>query len=198
MSIYSNYTDQELTDLLKLGDGQAYDHIFRRFYPVLCFFARKFLPLSGMAEEVVQDVLFKIWQKRADFDSYTSIKAFLYISTKNACLDGIEQEQRKLKRDNSWYLQRSDFEPDVEERIIHAEVLMEVSQAIDLLPDQCRKIMKMSYEQGMSGKQIAEEMQLTVSTVNNQKARGISLLRKTLSVKGFSLLLVLLNHDLFS
>ncbi|MNL47195.1 RNA polymerase sigma factor [compost metagenome] len=126
------------------------------------------------------------------------MKAFLYISAKNACLDGIEQEQRKSKRDNNWYLQRSDFEPDVEERIIHAEVLMEISQAIDLLPEQCRKIMKMSYEQGMSGKQIAEEMRLTVSTVNNQKARGISLLRKTLSVKGFSLLLVLLNHDLFS
>lgn len=46
----------------------------------------------------------------------------------------------------------------------------------------------MSYEQGMSGKEIAEAMQITVSTVNNQKARGILLLRKILSVKGLATL----------
>ena len=50
---------------------------------------------------------------------------------------------------------------------------MEISQAIAMLPDQCLNIMKMSYEQGMSGKQIAEAMQITVSTVNNRESENI-------------------------
>jgi RNA polymerase sigma-70 factor (ECF subfamily) len=74
---------------------------------------------------------------------------------------------------------------------------MEISQAIAMLPEQCRNIMKMSYEQGMSGKQIAEAMQITVSTVNNQKARGILLLRKILSYKGMATLLIIFNSKMF-
>ena len=196
MATLNTLSDNELVSLLRNGDEQAFDQLFRKFYPGLCFFARKITPVQGAAEEIVQDTLFKVWQRRADFDSYTSLKGFLYISTKNACRDSIDQEQRKLNRENSWYLENIKTEEDVEENIIYAEVLIEISQAIDKLPEQCRKIMKMSYEQGMSGKEIAAAMELTVSTVNNQKARGVTLLRKILSPNSFAIMLVLLHHDL--
>lgn len=74
-------------------------------------------------------------------------------------------------------------------------MLLEISQAIAQLPEQCRRVMKMSYEQGMSGKEIADAMQITVSTVNNQKARGIILLRKMLSIKGLATLVYLFHND---
>ena len=188
MAAYSAYTDQELVALLKQGDERAFDRLFRKFYPSLCFFASRFVSVKGLAEEVVQDTMVKLWQRHGDFDSFNSVKAFLYISIKNACLDGAESEQRKLNRDTNWYMQQGQLEQGVEEHIIQSEVLMEISQAIAMLPEQCRNIMRMSYEQGMSGKEIAEAMQITVSTVNNQKARGILLLRKILSVKGLATL----------
>lgn len=189
-------SDNELVSSLRNGDEQAFDQLFRKFYPGLCFFARRFTPVHGVAEEIVQDTLFKVWQRREDFDNYSSLKAFLYISIKNACRDSIDKEQRKLSRDHNWFLKTTGLASDEEENMIYAEVLIEISQALDKLPEQCRKIMKMSYEQGMSGKEIAEAMQLTVSTVNNQKARGITLLRKILNPNSFSILLVLLNHNL--
>jgi RNA polymerase sigma-70 factor (family 1) len=195
MVAYSSYTDQELVAFLKQGDERAFDRLFRKFYPALCFFARRYVTVEGQAEEVVQDAMVKLWQRRGDFDSFTSVKAFLYISIKNACLDGSESEQRKLNRDTNWYMQQDQLEPGVEEHIIQSEVLMEISQAIAMLPEQCRNIMRMSYEQGMSGKEIAEAMQITVSTVNNQKARGILLLRKMLSYKGMATLVFLFHRD---
>jgi RNA polymerase sigma-70 factor (family 1) len=187
-------SENELLALLKNGDEQAFDQLFRKFYPGLCFFARRIIPVHGIAEEIVQDTLFKVWQRRADFDDYSSLKAFLYISTKNACRDSLDKEQRKLDRDHNWFLKNAGIEADVEDNIIYTEVLIEISRALDKLPEQCRKIMKMSYEQGMSGKEIAAAMQLTVSTVNNQKARGITLLRKILSANSFTILLVVLNR----
>ena len=190
-------SDQELIILLKKGDEYAYDQVFRKFYPALCFFARRFISIEAEAEEIVQDVFFKVWQKRTDFDSILSLKGFLYISAKNACFDRIEKEKRKLHRDHNWYLQHQEFEPAVEERIIHADVLLEIHHALDLLPEQCRKIMKMSYELGMTGKQIADELQITVSTVNNQKARGISLIRKMLSINGTALFFLIFEQDWF-
>lgn len=197
MAVYSTHTDQELVTLLQSGNERAFDQLFRKFYPALCYFAKRYVPAQEMAEEVVQDVMVKLWQRHADFDSFHSLKAFLYISIKNGCLDSALSEKRKLNRDSNWYLQQEQLEADVEEYIIQTEVLMEISQAIAMLPEQCRNIMKMSYEQGMSGKQIAEAMQITVSTVNNQKARGILLLRKILSYKGMATLLIIFNSKLF-
>ncbi len=193
-----NTNEEELLLAFRSGDERAFDQVFRKFYAPLVFFARRFMLLEGMAEEVVQDNLFKLWQKRADFNSLVSMKAFLYISTKNACLDGIDKEKRKLNRDSHWVLENDYLEPNVEDLIIHTEVLQEIRSAINLLPEQCRKIMKMSYEQSMTGKEIAEAMQITVSTVNNQKARGLSLLRKSLHQNGFALLIILLGNDLLN
>jgi RNA polymerase sigma-70 factor (ECF subfamily) len=195
MAGYSAYTDQELVALLKQGDELAFDRLFRKFYPALCFFARRYVTVAGLAEEVVQDTMVKLWQRHSDFDNFNAVKAFLYISIRNACLDGVESEKRKLNRDSNWYLEQEHFDHDAEEHIIQSEVLMEISQAIAMLPEQCRNIMKMSYEQGLSGKEIAEAMQITVSTVNNQKARGILLLRKMLSVKGLATLVVLFQDN---
>ena len=195
MAAYSSYTDQQLVALFREGDERAFDFLFRKFYPALCFFAGRYVSVAGLAEEIVQDAMVKLWQRHSDFDNYQAVKAFLYISIKHACLDGSESEQRKLNRDTSWYLQQEHLDHDAEEHIIQAEVLMEISQAIAMLPEQCRNIMKMSYEQGMSGKEIAEAMQITVSTVNNQKARGILLLRKILSVKGMATLVFLFHME---
>lgn len=197
MAVYSTHTDQELVTLLQSGNERAFDQLFRKFYPALCYFAKRYVPTQELAEEVVQDVMVKLWQRHESFDSYSSLKAFLYISIKNGCLDIATSEKRKLNRDSNWYLQQEQLEADVEEYIIQTEVLMEISQAIAMLPDQCRNIMKMSYEQGMSGKQIAEAMQITVSTVNNQKARGILLLRKILSYKGMATLMLIFNSKMF-
>jgi RNA polymerase sigma-70 factor (family 1) len=194
----SNTNEEELLLAFRGGDERAFDQVFRKFYAALVFFAMRFMPLEGMAEEIVQDNLFKLWQKRVDFHSFISMKAFLYISTRNACLDGIDREKRKLNRDNHWFLETEHSESNVEELIIQTEVLQEIRNAINLLPDQCRKIMKMSYEQSMSGKEIAEAMQITVSTVNNQKARGLSLLRKSLRENGFALFIILLGNDLLN
>jgi RNA polymerase sigma-70 factor (family 1) len=187
--------EEELFARLQSGDEQAFDQLFRKFYPGLCFFARRFTPFQGTAEEIVQDTLFKVWQRRENFDNYSSLKAFLYISTKNACRDSADKEQRKLNREHNWFLENDQVEPDAEENIIYTEVLIEISQALDKLPEQCRKVMKMSYEQGMNGKEIAEVLQLSVSTVNNQKARGVSLLRKLLTTNTFTILMVLLAHQ---
>lgn len=195
MAAYSTYTDQELVALLRQGDERAFDRLFRKFYPAMCFYARRYVAVAGLAEEVVQDTMFKLWQRHGDFDNFNSVKAFLYISIKNACLDGVESEKRKLNRDTNWYMQQEHLDHDAEEHIIQSEVLLEISQAIAMLPEQCRNIMRMSYEQGMSGKEIAEAMQITVSTVNNQKARGILLLRKILSVKGLATLVFLFQNE---
>ncbi|WP_353196423.1 RNA polymerase sigma-70 factor [Parapedobacter defluvii] len=183
-----------LIQQLHRGNQAAFDALFRMFHPALCFFARRLasgLP-KGQAEEIVQDAFLKLWQRRTNFSDLSAIKAFLYIATRNACLNYIEKEQVRSRRHEQYLHSVDEVEDAVVEEIIYAEVLREVSQAIDTLPEQCRRIIKMAYEEGLTPKEIAQVLNISISTVNNQKSRGVSLLKKRLSGNGFTFLLFFL------
>ncbi|AZA99165.1 sigma-70 family RNA polymerase sigma factor [Chryseobacterium joostei] len=183
--------EKALLTRFQSGDRRAMDTIFQLYHPALIFFANRLLINfdQGNAQEVVLDVMLKTFELRETFKSYASIKAFLYISTKNKCLDVIEKEKVRLKRLEKLTNEFEEFEEEnILSKIIHTEVLRELSESIDLLPEQCRNIMQ-KLMSGATPKEISEELNISISTVNSQKARAISILKKTLSNKGMVLLL---------
>ncbi len=186
--------DSDLLLRLRRGSQSAFDVLFRRFHPALCFFAKR-LALSlppGEAEEIVLDAFLKLWQRREHFSDLQAVKAFLYITTRNTCLNQLDKAQVRQRKHTQYLRTVDDIEDAVVEEIIYTEVLREVSQAIETLPEQCQRIMKMAYEEGLTAKEIAASLNITISTVNNQKSRGVSLLKKRLSGTGLGFLLFFL------
>ncbi|MCD0487470.1 RNA polymerase sigma-70 factor [Pedobacter sp. MC2016-14] len=181
-----------LLSQLKSGNQQAFSYIFKQFYPALCFFCNRLIANNAAAEEIVQDTLYKVWEKNEDFKSLISIKAFLYISTRNASMNFIDKERRKLKKETELFEMTEDMEEPVIRDIIYTEVLNEIRTEINNLPEQCGKIIKMLYEEEMKPQEIADELNIKVSTVYNQKMRGISILKTRLSGATFDLLMLYL------
>jgi len=188
--------EQYLLSQLKEGDQNAFSHIFKQFYQPLCFFCTRLVSNSAVAEEIVQDVLYKVWYKNEDFNTLLSIKAFLYISTRNASMNYIDKEQRKLKRETARYALGEEFEEPILREIIYAEVLNEIRTEINNLPEQCGKIIKMIYEEDMKPQEIADELNIKVSTVYNQKMRGISILKTRLAGATFDMMMCYLIYKL--
>lgn len=183
--------EKALLTRFQSGDRIAMNLIFKLYHPALIFFANRLLINfdQANAQEVAMDVMLKTFELREDFTSYASIKAFLYISTKNKCLDVIEKEKVRLKRLEKLTNEFEEYdEENILSKIIHTEVLRELSESIDILPEQCRNIMQ-KLMGGATPREISEELNISVSTVNSQKARAISILKKTLSNKGMLLLL---------
>jgi len=183
--------EKELLRKLHEGDTKAFEYVFKQFQPALVFFANRLLGLQAImeAEEIVQDTFLKLYDRRKSFVSLQQVKAFVYITTKNACLQKIEKEQVKQRHFEKFTEINNYTEDIILQNIIYVEILREVSSAIELLPEQCRIIMKKFFEEGKNAREISEEMQITVSTVNNQKARAISLLKKRLSGAGMIFLM---------
>jgi len=150
---------------------------FKRFYNPLVFFARKLLPDVLAAEDIVTEIFLKYWQKQKDFNSPLAVRTFLYISTRNACLNYLLQARHRARAKETLCLLTDDFEDFVLNRITRTEVLHEIYSMLEVLPLQCRKIVLMSYVGGLSNRQIARRLQLSVHTVKNQKIRGIQLMR---------------------
>lgn len=185
--------EQYLLSQFNCADQQAFSHIFSIFYAPLCFFCNRLVTNKPAAEEIVQDILYKLWEKNNDFASLSSIKAFLYISTRNAAMNFIDKEQRKARRAGAMTIAEEELTEDpVTREIIYAEVLNELRAEINNLPEQCAKVIRMLYEEDMKPQEIADELNVKVSTVYNQKMRGISILKTRLSGATFDMLMLYL------
>jgi RNA polymerase sigma-70 factor (family 1) len=181
------FSDNELLSLLKDRDDAAFNQIFNQFYQSLCFFASRIVQDQYAAEDIIQDIFVKFWQRHRDFNDFASVRSFLYVSSRNACLNWLEKSQVKLKHQQYMVGRENIEERTILQTIIQAEVVRQIFDAVDTLPEQCRKVIRMTYEEGKKAKEIADELGITVSTVNNQKMRGLKLLRDQLSDEGLTL-----------
>jgi len=180
-----------LTPYLNMADSNSFEMIFRSLYPSLCFFAEHLVHSSDDAEDIVEDVFVKLWNKQLKFESEQHLKAFLYRSAKNACLDFLKVHERTGSR-NTFFAEERGYSDDAcLNEIIRAEIIAEVYLAIEQLSPQCSKIITMSYLDGKSNQEIADALNLSVQTVKNQKGRGLALLKQRLPNDKFQLLLLI-------
>jgi RNA polymerase sigma-70 factor (ECF subfamily) len=171
------------------GDEQVFRMIFEKYHTRLRYFAATFLAADQDAEDVVQEAFVKLWQRRAHFTDLNAVKAFLYITVKNSCLNIYKHDKVVRKYEGSL---EEGWESDAMIRMIESEVLEDVFQALEKLPAGCRNILHLSYFQGMKHKDIASHLQVSVNTVKTQKMRGLHLLKRLL--KGTSLTLLLSHY----
>lgn len=177
-----------LINQFRQGNEQAFRHIFDMFNNRLCFFADGILHDPSEAEDIVQDAFVKLWDRRWHFRDYQAIKAFLYLSIKNACRNYLKHAKVIEK-----YLAAQPAEVDEDSmmrKIIEAEVLEEVYQALQMLPEGCRKVVNLSYFQGLSNQEVADQLHISVNTVKTQKLRALRTLR--VALKEFTPILALL------
>lgn len=192
MTIPPEQYDSSVISDFKAGIESAFDVIFTKLYSPVCLFAQGIVKDQFVAEDIVQEAFVKLWEKHADFESFPAIRSFLYISVKNASLNYLEKG--KVKQKHQDYLLKND--PNIEQSILHgiieAEVLQHIVSTIEGLPEQCRKIIKMTFLEGLKPKDIAAKLGVAVSTVNNQKMRGLSLLKGKLTERDFLICMTLI------
>ncbi len=161
---------------LHYGEPSAFREIFETYHTRLCFFASKFVPFGIAAEDVVQEIFLKLWEKKDEFHSIESVKAFLYISVKNHCLNLCKHD--KVVKNFSGVASREEADEEkILNSILEAEVFEKVYKALETLPAGCRNVLHLSYFEGMKNKEVAEYLHVTINTVKTQKKRGLSLLR---------------------
>ncbi|HQX95865.1 MAG TPA: RNA polymerase sigma-70 factor [Chitinophagaceae bacterium] len=165
------------------GKPNAFDtrNLFDLYYTRLCYFAHKLIGNKEASEDIVQDAFVAYWKKSADFDNELSIKSFLYLTVKNACLNVIRHEQ-VVKRFAESNEDSGYTEEKITENIIRSEVAGEIHSAIATLPKGCRQVLELAYFGELKNDEIAEQLQISINTVKTQKARALQLLRLKLDV----------------
>jgi RNA polymerase sigma-70 factor (family 1) len=159
------------------GDEKALATIFNRYYTGLFYFGMRFVKDHHAAEDIVAESFIKIWQKAGNFSSFASIRSFLYITVKNACLDYLKKSNRHTACHREIKYLAEKTEELFADQVIKAELLQKLWQDIEQLPPVRRQIFKMIYVEGLSAFETATKLQISVDTVRVQKARALHALR---------------------
>ncbi len=172
--------DLLLFDNVKKDDLTSYETIFKRYYKELFRFAFSYVRDSTIAEEMSQEVFLYMWDKRKKIEIQTTLKTYLYSAVKNKCLNYIKLElpkQRAMSDVSEVMLSVSEERKDEGEN----EILKKhIQSAIDGLPKKCRQIFLLSRNAGMTYEEIAEELDLSKKTVENQMGIALKKLRESL------------------
>lgn len=181
------------------GSSRAFDLLFDMFFPALCYFANKLIDDRQEAEDIVLDTFQKLWARREHFETMPNIKAFLYITVRNTCLNYLRYRETQRKRSREMAKLLPDrFEEDAEQQRIRAEVLKNIYNEIEKLPKKCREVFELIYFEGLKANEIAEQLQISESTVRNQKVRALQLLKTALSGRELLVLYIIIAHAGYS
>jgi RNA polymerase sigma-70 factor (family 1) len=154
-----------------------YNKVFHTFYPALCFFARRMINDGPAAEDIVTDIFVKYWEKQFEFKTVYKVKAFLYISTRNACLNHIHKVNYQSRiRERIQHVTGEILWSSLNESI-YKDVLYLVFTIINELPEKCKQVMLLSFFNGDKSSEVAEQINISVHTVRNQKTRGLKLIK---------------------
>jgi len=200
MSDFAIFEDEPvLIKELAVGNESAYEYIFMSFYDPLCLYANKIVHDLDMAEDLVHNSLCNLWIKRNDLTIKTSVKSYLYRSVCNACLNHI-----KARKTENEFFQEKYYEyiskdillsPHKEMEIMTKELGEQISSAIDSLPEKCRIIFELSRISGLKMREIAEELDISINTVQTQLAIALKKLRNGLGDKGLLLFLISIRKN---
>jgi RNA polymerase sigma-70 factor (ECF subfamily) len=165
---------QELQQRIALYDDQsAYKELFAHFYKSLLQFACSYVRSPEIAEEVVSDVFIKVWKKRSGLVRIHNLKLYLFISTKNGALNYLRSQKKIFLQPEQYQVQLESIWFNPEKLMLTAEMMNRVQKAINDLPPRCRLIFKLIKEDGLKYREVAELLNLSLKTVENQMTTAI-------------------------
>jgi len=165
-------------------DTQAYKQLFQLFYPSLVSFATSIIRSKELSEEIVSDVFIKIWEKRQQLDKVENLSFYLFTAVKNKCLNQLQDQKNKASFEiDDTVIEFRSLYHDPEEKLISAEIIRQIQQAIQDLPPRCRLIFKLVKEEGFKYKEAAELMQLSIKTIENQMSLAFKKIGSVVNLK---------------
>lgn len=174
---------QNLQLQIEKSNQRAFEDLYRLFFPRLFNFAVLYVHKREIAEEIVNDVMMKIWNKREGITRILNLETYLFVAVRNHSLNYLSQysNYHVVAEPDTSYAEVVNLN-DPERELEWKEIYGKLNHAIDELPDQCRTVFKLIKEEGFRYKQVAEILNLSPRTVETQLFRAIKKLDKVVSL----------------
>lgn len=198
-------SDTELISRVQLGDRDAFAELYKKNFSSLCDFTHRYVRIPAICEELVQDLFLDIWRQRENWNPKGSVRSYLFKAARNRALDFLKhlEVERRYFRESKIERELSEIEPfdsyelyGSGESAVDPRVLRAIHNAIEQLPEKRKAVFLLSKDDGLTYREIADVLDISVKTVETQMVRAFKTLRTHLSdfLPGFALLSGYLSH----
>ena len=172
--------EKVLRYLQQTDEAKFMEVLFKTYYASLCRTAFRVVNDRDTAEDLVQEVFVKVWNGRQSLEINTSLKAYLHRSAINTALNYLEKNKRQVNVEQDELVNLAASSNQLEDHMNFKEVESRVEQAIQSLPPACKTIFVLSRYENMSYQEIADTLNLSVKTVENQMGKALKTMREYL------------------
>jgi len=173
--------DSEIIGRIRNGDKQEFEKLFRSSYVSLVRYAKSILRDHDTAEEIVQELFFRLWQNRDKLNIESSLNGYLFRSVHNRSLHHIEHQQVVSRHAGEVAAVTELSSEPVTEAIYYSELQAKVARVLERLPERCRMIFRMSRFEGLKYNEIADKLAVNVKTVEADMGKALREFRKALA-----------------
>jgi len=176
---------EEALEQIRRGDAQAFERLFHAEYAALCAFARRRVDSPSVAEDLVQSAFLRLWASRAGLQNVESPRAYLYRAVRNAALDHRKHEEVEARWEHAAALEQDEEQPlAAEGELEREEQARSLHAAIDGLTPRGREVVTLRWLRGMSAREIALALDISVKGVEIHITRALRALRAHLRGAG--------------
>jgi len=174
------FQDQQIASLLVKRDEAAFELVFKTHYKNLYAYAFTILKDEDEAEETVQQVFFKLWERSEQLSIPGSVAAYLYRAVHNESLNFLKHQKVKegYRLHVAYSMKNKSEQP--QGRMIKKELEEKFRETLNELPEQCRTVFQLSRFEDMKYRDIAGKLDISVKTVENHMGKALKILRTKL------------------
>ena len=171
------FQDEQIAQRIAKKDEAAFEQVFKTYYKNLHAYAYTIVKDDVMAEEMVQNVFYKIWERKAHLSIQTSLTAYLYRAVYHESLNYIKHLKVKSAYQSYATARMNEQSDNAEKKVLLGELEGRLRTALQELPEQCRTIFQMSRFEGLKYQEIADQLGLSIKTIENQMGKALKQLR---------------------
>ncbi len=182
MPANSDSSDNLIVKQLKDGSKDAFKQLYNQYADRIHRFAYGYLKSDFDAEELVQEVFIKLWNNRQKLDSSQNLKSYFFKIAVNTVYDFIRRKNVE-QAFQEFLATESSSSNETWQEVVYQDMLSQIERFIKMMPEQRQRIFSLSREKGLSNDEIAEALNLSKRTVENQLYRATAFLKKNLKME---------------
>jgi RNA polymerase sigma-70 factor, ECF subfamily len=173
--------DTEITGRIRNGDEGQFESLFRSSYVSLVRYAKTLIKDHDTAEEIVQDLFYRLWQDKEKLNIESSLNGYLFRSVHNRCLHYIEHNRVVERHAEEMAYRQPETQESPSDILNYKELQDKVARILERLPERCGTIFTMSRFEGLKYSEIAQKLSVSVKTVEANMGRALKEFRRELS-----------------
>ncbi len=173
-------SEQSFIDRLRLGEDRAYRELYARYYGVLCVAADRYVRDRFMAECIVENVIFALWEKRDRLGEVSSLRAYLTVSVRNAAINYLQSQYSRnvtlmshLSESDRAFVEHASTTPQPTDALVTAETVADV---LSSLSPECRAVFVSVRLDGRSYQEAADALGISVNTVKYHMKKALAII----------------------